>query len=300
MHQCARRIQIGLGHGEIRLHHAAFGQAAAGALRLFRRGQRLQIIQCAQRIAAGHRRDAERQQAEWRKAIERAILARRIGDEGHAAPLRHTHILGRQIARTGAAHAQRIPGVDQFHFCCAHHHHAVIGRARWQPAHVRAVHDHRAAQQPAAIGTARSPGPATGDTIIIAVHRRPPHGGKHAAGDDIRIGPDFAGMVHRQPGRDQRRGAADHHAPAGGSIGATQLFKAGKQGGDIGFGPAQGFWHQQAEGAGLRQFGGKIGRQTALTFGVGGAGGDGGEEGFGNHRATFRLRFTILPLRERI
>ena len=69
MDERAGGIEIGLRHGEIRLHDAAFDEAAATALPLLGHRQRLQIIKRTQRIAAGHRRDAECQQAEGGEAI---------------------------------------------------------------------------------------------------------------------------------------------------------------------------------------------------------------------------------------
>ena len=136
----------------------------------------------------------------------------------------------------------------------------MIGRAAGQAEHLATVHDHSAAEQPRTIGAARSPGPAAADQIIATLHRRPPHRREHAASDDVRIEPDFPRVFHGQPCRNQRRGAADHHAPAGGGIGTAQLFKAGEQGGDIHLRPAQRLRHQHAEQAGLRQFRRQIGR----------------------------------------
>jgi hypothetical protein len=110
--------------------------------------------------------------------------------------------------------------------------------------------------------------------MISTVDHRPAHRREHAAGDDVWISPDFPCVFQGQPGRNQRRGAADHHAPAGGGIGAAQLFKALEERGDIHLRAAQRCGHQHAEQAGLCQFGGQIGGQPALRLGIGGAGSD--------------------------
>ena len=200
------------------------GKGAPRPLRPFRPGQSGQVVQRATGDAQGHRGDTKRQQAEDRKGIGRRVQPRPAPGQRQAARGRHQDVGHLHVAGAGAAQARDVPGVVQHR----------LGRREQEQPHLRpgiatggrlagGRRRHQGApQQPLAIGAAAGPGPAAAQPVA-AVHPPCPAQRRVDAARDrrqaaVRRRKDRPGFGRRQPGRGQRRGRGNHHAPARGAV----------------------------------------------------------------------------------
>src|SRR5439155_26842531 len=139
-------------------------EPAAGARRLAPR-ERDQLTLRAAGDTERDGGDAEGQEAEDGKGVERPAEARPVGQERERAGGGHEAILDRDVVAARAAQPGHVPGVDDTDRSTGKEHEAVVGRAARKEPGLPAVEHDAAAHEPAAVLAAARARPAAGHAV---------------------------------------------------------------------------------------------------------------------------------------
>ena len=121
--QKPRGAQERLALGECGLRGGAVSQRPPRAERRLVHRDLAELGERAARDRQRDGRDHDVRGDERRQSIERTLESRPglpLGDDGEAPGRRHEHPVRRHVVAVGAAHAERVPGVDDLHVPSAH------------------------------------------------------------------------------------------------------------------------------------------------------------------------------------
>ena len=152
------------------------------------------------------------------------------------------------------------------HCVCGEKQHPVHRRAILCALQFAVLDNHRPATEPCAIGRTRSPLPCAIEQIVIALIDCLAHRREHAAMDIQRIAVNLFRGIRIEIGPGERRGRADHHAPAHTGIDRRKLRNNPHHRGGRQFMATQLRRFDQIEQPRLGQRACNIGRQAAPFF----------------------------------
>src|SRR5207245_5773779 len=131
--------------------------------------------------------DAEGEETEDGKSVERPAGARLVGDEREGAGGGHEAIVDRDVMAARTAESRHVPRVDDADRGGRKEHQAVVGHAaRQEPGLPAGEHD-APAHEPGAVLAAARKWPAAGYPIAAVDHRRLAERCEGAAAHDLRV-----------------------------------------------------------------------------------------------------------------
>jgi len=175
-------------------------------------GQRGEVVDRAAGVAQGGGADREREVAEDREAVERAVQYRSV-EQGEHPGRRDEQLVGHAVVAPGAAQAQRVPGVDDLQVVAGESDHARRGAGAGA-----AVLDDAAREERLGVRDPAAVGPPAGDADPAVDELGASPRGPHPGGDPLWIVEQVGPALGAEVGGEQAAGGGDRHAPAGGGV----------------------------------------------------------------------------------
>ena len=126
-HERPCRAQARLGASDVRLRGGALGERPVARSRRLGGGQVDQVLDRSAGDSERHRRHPRGQQAEERKRIERALMARAVREQRDGPGSRDELILDGHVMAARAAQSRHRPCVDHLDRADRHQHHPYVG-----------------------------------------------------------------------------------------------------------------------------------------------------------------------------
>ena len=267
--QRAPRPHPGLGPSDPGLGRRPLGELAGAQGRRLRSGDPRQVVERAAGDPERDRGDRRGEEAEGRERVQRAGLARALGEQRCRPADGDREPVDGDVVAARRPQAGDRPGVDHLDLGRRHQREPDVGPpARQFPGPV-AVEDDAAAHQPIAVVDVAGEAPASADHQLAGDRGRPPRGREHPADDAGRIAVDGGARGLIEIGGEHPGGGADGDAPPDCGVADGERLDRLEQvrGGRLA--ATERRRHAEAVEARARELGGELGRQAPLGLGLG-------------------------------